>query len=304
MAKRSKQFFTKRFWSQLIFFFVVNPFGLLSARWLCLPVFNCHSCPWAVTACPVGVIAKFVAMGMLPLLAIGVIGVFAALAGRIYCGWACPFGFLQDLLARVPLPKFSMPGLFRFTKYAVLIVGVLVLPYLLTDDSPWFFCRLCPVGTIEGAVPAKVQGWTAETAAAEDESSLEGSDEAHEGYYAGALESPAGLPWLRYAILAALLLWMLFTVRPFCRYLCPLGAILSLFNKFSIWRMGVDQQNCRECGRCGRECLMDVEIYRDPGSAECVRCLECNSCEAISRRGTLFGRVRSRRSGPDSARDD
>jgi len=277
MAKRARELLTRRFWWQALFLVLVNPVGLLSQKWLCLPVFNCHSCPWAFTACPIGTIGKFAAVALVPVLVIGTIGVFAVVAGRIYCGWVCPFGFLQDIVSRVPLRKISLPRAFRFGKYAVLVGLVVVVPYLWTEKSDWFFCRLCPMGTLEGAIPVKVREWVSGPPAGDKVAANGG-----ETLEAPLDESASPVPGLRYIVLVGLLVWMAFTVRPFCRYLCPLGATLALFNKISLWRMGVDKERCTQCGRCGRECLMDIALYRDPGSAECVRCLECKSCEAIS----------------------
>ena len=71
-----------------------------------------------------------------------------------------------------------------------------------------------------------------------------------------------------------------------CRYLCPLGAGLAIFNKFSLIRITVDAQNCSHCGRCEQECLVDIasipENYR---SVECVRCLPC--LETCDKAGTV-----------------
>ena len=65
--------------------------------------------------------------------------------------------------------------------------------------------------------------------------------------------------------------------RPFCRYLCPLGAFYSLFNRFSFFQMRLDESRCVGCGRCERSCPMAVEVTRDINSPECIRCGKCRS---------------------------
>ena len=93
----------------------------------------------------------------MPLLAIGTLLAFGAAFGTLICGWACPFGFLQDLLGRVPTPKFRLPGACTGCDYAVLLGLVLVVPYFWGEDHWFFICRLCPAGALEAAVPFSIQ---------------------------------------------------------------------------------------------------------------------------------------------------
>jgi len=80
---------------------------------------------------------------------------------------------------------------------------------------------------------------------------------------------------LKVAILLAFLLWMVRTKRPFCRFVCPLGAIWSPFNRLSSLHLTVDQSTCTECDACRRVCPVDISIHEDPASTRCVRCAEC-----------------------------
>ena len=63
--------------------------------------------------------------------------------------------------------------------------------------------------------------------------------------------------------------------RPFCKYLCPLGAIYGLFNKFALYRMDLDEEKCVRCGKCAKECRMCVDPSKTPNSPECIRCGDC-----------------------------
>ena len=95
--------------------------GLFQLHSICFPVFNCHSCPISVFACPLGVIGQFSGVGLIPLSVIGVVALGGLIAGRLLCGWACPFGLFQDLLYKIPYVKFQIPSWTRFIKYVVFL---------------------------------------------------------------------------------------------------------------------------------------------------------------------------------------
>lgn len=235
------------------FFFLVNAAlfsPLLRLKQICVPVFNCYSCPIATFSCPIGVLGHFSAWHLVPFVTLGILGLFGAGLGRLVCGWACPFGLFQDLVARLPAPKFRLPQPLQWLKYAVLVGWVLILPYFLGVESPFFFCRLCPVGTLESGLPRLFQGQT--------------------------------LPAAPLAIFVGLTVLMAFTVRPFCVSLCPLGALLALFNRFSFYRLAVREEDCTQCGICERVCPVGIKIYEHANSAECIRCLDCKHCPALT----------------------
>ena len=63
--------------------------------------------------------------------------------------------------------------------------------------------------------------------------------------------------------------------RPFCKWLCPLGAFYALFNRVSLFQMKVDKNKCVSCGKCARACKMDVDVTKTPNHTECIRCGMC-----------------------------
>jgi len=97
----------------------------------CSPGFTCHGCPWATFFCPAGVVAYSSAVRRIPYFALGSVLLIGALTGRLVCGFVCPFGFLQDLLHRIPTRKFKLPVFTRYLKYAALALLVLILPFAL-----------------------------------------------------------------------------------------------------------------------------------------------------------------------------
>ncbi len=105
-------------------------FGV-SLRKICAPGFNCHGCPLSTFACPIGVFSFSSAIHRLPMLAVSFVLFVGLASGRLICGFACPFGLFQELLMKIPLPKFRLPRCLRYFKYLALLMLVFVLPYAL-----------------------------------------------------------------------------------------------------------------------------------------------------------------------------
>ncbi len=232
----------------------------------CVPGMNCYSCPGAFGSCPIGAMQSLFD-GRRRKFAFSVIGYLAALGllvGRFICGWLCLFGLVQELLYKIPLPKRKVPRkldrVLRFLKYGVLLVLVFALPFFWRNElgiGEPFFCKyLCPVGTLEGGVPLVL--------------------------LQEQLRSTVGFlfRW-KFAVMALVLLSSVFVHRPFCKYLCPLGAFYALFQKVSILRLALDKEKCVSCGKCEKACPMDVKVTCDPNSTECIRCGACvHACPA------------------------
>ena len=88
--------------------------------------------------------------------------------------------------------------------------------------------------------------------------------------------------------LAVLLLLSVAVYRPFCRYLCPLGAVYGLFNPIAFYRFTVEQDACTHCGKCQKSCPMDLPVRDAPNSPECIRCGKCiHACPHDALHSTL-----------------
>ncbi|MBR0207602.1 MAG: 4Fe-4S binding protein [Oscillospiraceae bacterium] len=235
-----KGFFTGRIWQG-------------ASKGVCVPGLNCYSCPGAVGACPIGSLQSFLGSRpvRIPYYIVGLLVFFGALLGRAVCGFLCPFGFLQELLHRIPFPKkikgFRGDGVLRRLKYVILaLLVVLPLFFALTP----FFCKyLCPAGTLAGVLLAL-------------------ADKAVRPLLGGLFAWKAALLVAIAAL--SLLIW-----RPFCKYLCPLGAVYGLFNRFALFRGELDADKCVRCGKCASACRMGVEPTAHVNSAECIRCGDC-----------------------------
>ena len=229
---------------------------------ICIPFLSCYACPMAIYSCPVGSLQHFMAIHSVPVLLIGMLGLIGASVGRMACGWLCPFGLLQDLLYKIPIKKIRIHKSLCGLKYFTLILLVIVIPYL--TAIPWF-SKLCPFGTLTAGIP-----WVF----------LNPSNP--ETGQAVIAPGDIGLFFLlKLFILGVFLTLFVMAKRPLCRTTCPLGAIFSLFNRFSIVQLKISDK-CRGCGRCQERCPVDIQVSKNTNSPECIRCLNCTSCKHVS----------------------
>ena len=225
---------------------------------LCVPGFNCYSCPGAVGACPLGALQNAIASSdtRIGWYVLGILLLFGAGLGRTICGWLCPLGLLQGLLHKIPTPKGKKNRITRVLsclKYVILAVFVIAIPFwygvLHGMPVPGFCKYICPAGTFEGAMGLL----------------------AHPGNR--QLYAVLGILFTRkFVIMLVIGLCCIFWHRAFCRFICPLGAIYGMFNRISYVGMRVDANLCNHCGSCVRSCPMDI---RRVGDHECIHCTKC-----------------------------
>lgn len=229
-----------------------------SGKAVCVPGLNCYSCPAASGACPIGAfqaVAGSSKFGFSYCIT-GFLILVGVLLGRFVCGFLCPFGWLQDLLHKIPGRKISTGRLkpLTYMKYAVLIGTVILLPALMTNDvgmgDPYFCKYICPQGVLEGALPLAAAN-------------------------AGIRSALGALFTRKLIILMAVGILSVVFYRPFCKWVCPLGAFYGLMNKVALLGVEVDRGKCVSCGRCAEVCKMDVDITRTPNHGECIRCGKC-----------------------------
>ena len=227
-----------------------------SLKSFCVPGLNCYSCPGAFGACPIGSMQSLSIKpgAFISYYVYGFILFIGVLAGRFVCGFLCPFGLVQDLLNKAPFKNFRERKVFKALnklKYVVLAVLVIGIPTALTlGGSVGFpaFCQwLCPAGTLQAGIPLVLLD--------------------------GRLQNAVGLlfAW-KVAVLVLLILLSIKIFRPFCRFLCPLGALYSLFNRISVVHIHVDKSKCNKCGDCNRACPMHA------GGTESAECIRCGAC--------------------------
>ena len=250
---------------------------------LCVPGMNCYSCPGAVGSCPIGSLQAVIGSWnfKFAFYVAGFLVFVGALVGRFVCGWLCPFGLIQDLLHKIPFPKklrtFRGDKLLRKLNYVILVVFVILLPMFLVDvmgqGAPYFCKLICPVGTLEGGIPLALMN--------------------------KSMHSVLG--WLyawKNVLLVATILLSIIIYRPFCKYICPLGAIYSVFNPISVFKYRVDESKCVSCGACSKSCKMGVDPVQNANHPECIR---CGLCKKVCPTGAISSGCLKRQSTADPA---
>lgn len=240
---------------------------------LCVPGLNCYSCPGAVGACPIGAMQAVIGSWnfKFAFYVAGFLVFIGALMGRFVCGWLCPFGLIQDLLHKIPFPKklktFRGDKLLRKVKYIILAVFVILLPLFLVDvlgqGAPYFCKLICPAGTLEGGIPLVLLNKSMHNV----------------------------LGWLyawKNVLLAITVFLSIIIYRPFCKYICPLGAIYSVFNPISVFKYRVDESKCVSCGACSKACKMGCAPVKNANHTECIRCGLCKKVCPTGAIGVLF----------------
>ena len=225
---------------------------------ICVPGLNCYSCPGATGACPIGAFQAVVGSSKFKFsyYMSGFIILFGVLLGRFICGFLCPFGWLQELLHKIPTKKFKTKKfkILTYLKYLILILTVIILPLLLTNTqgmgNPYFCKYICPAGVLEGAIPLSLVDKSIRNALGD-------------------------LFTLKLTILIMTIVLSTLFFRPFCKWICPLGAFYALFNHISLFKITFDQNKCISCNKCVKACKMDVNVKKDQNHNECIRCGMC-----------------------------
>lgn len=254
------KFQIKRLWSQILITISANlgPLGLKTG--FCYPFFYCNACPASTSACPLRSIEKSVYKSnyswnllLFPLLILGFVG---ATTGRAVCAWACPIGLLQRgtgnvarKLKKYPIIKkigqHKTEHYFRFTKYIVLLSLVVLTSALIG----FMFTDICPTGFLTGTIPTLILN----------------PGKFVFGFYF----------WAALVILILFLILIFIIERGWCRYFCPIGAILAPFSKISLIHVEVDKSNCINCNVCSYNCPMGIDVPNMNRDPECILCGKC-----------------------------
>lgn len=216
------------------------------------PFLYCYGCPLAYSACPIGTLQNFAALGICPFYLLGALGIYGTIFGRAFCGWACPFGAFQDLLGGLTKDKRKLRP-FTYSKF-IMLAFVIGLAWFFADT---IFCKYCPAGSLFAALPAPFFYPSLKL-----------------GFYFN----------IHIATLVLTVLLVLFFSRFWCRYLCPLGTI-GVFNRLSIVTVSLDSEKCTACLKCLDACPMGLEKLEEIGSSSdcivCGKCVEVCSTDAL-----------------------
>ncbi len=256
---------------QFLWFIITNSYfaGFINLRiytgklkTMCLPGLNFYSCAGALGSCPIGALQAVVGKKgrYFSYYVVGLLIFIGALIGRLVCGFLCPFGLVQDLLHKIPFPKkirtLPKEKILVKIKYFILLMFVILMPMFIVNfigNGDPFFCKLiCPVGTLEGGIPLVL--------------------------FQDIFRNAIGFlfAW-KVTLLIITIILAIIVYRPFCKVICPLGAIYSLFNKVSLYRYHIDMNKCIDCKLCSKNCYMNVDPVKDANALECIRCGKCKA---------------------------
>lgn len=267
------------------------------------PVLNCYGGPLSVFACPMGSLQQIIGIHRIPFFIIGFFIIIGIVIGRMACAWICPFGLIQDLLYKIKSFKISLPKFAPVLTMTFFVIGYLIAHFFFANflliwrilsvagfvvigivadnlikwqikkfdltavkfliligvalifayytGEPWY-CKLCPQGTLQAGIPLVL--W----------------DPVH------SLRRLVG--WLYYTKIGILIVTLVLSIpikRPFCRVVCPIGAIYAIFNKFSLLHLKLNAKECKTCRLCERVCPMGIEVHQNSNQLDCIRCFEC-----------------------------
>lgn len=265
---KKQKFARIRLWVQMIYTIITNGYlyGFLNGKiykgplkYTCVPGLNCYSCPGALASCPIGALQAALneRKVKVPFAVLGFFFVFGSIFGRFICGWLCPFGLLQDLLHKIPVfhKRKQLPGhsILKYGKYVVLFGLVIIGSSFVFSGFakvPAFCKYLCPSGTFMGAIPLLTMNEQLQM-------------------------QIGGLFYWKLLVLIVLVVLSMKVYRPFCQYLCPLGAIYGWFNRFSLVQIKWQKEACTSCMACKKACPVDLPPEKISVSTECIKCGKC-----------------------------
>jgi len=188
----------------------------------------------------------------------------AVIGNKLICGWACPFGALQELIYSIPILKKIKKKKLPFwatntLRGALFVAAVLVM-----------------IGVVGGEPGLSI----------------------YHQFNPFNLFNLSFETWIILATVIGALVLSFFVYRPFCQLICPFGFISWLAERVSLFRVRVDHDACTECGACIRACPLTAaraRVEKTPFGADCFSCARClNVCptDAIT-----YGWVFSRKTG-------
>ncbi len=180
----------------------------------------------------------------------------ALLAINAFCGWVCPLGFIQDMIAR-----FSAKVQKRFKPVRIAVKTLKTrAAFLAVVDRP---LRLLKYAVLAWAVTGAAVTGVLVFRDYDPWAALLNLTELSLGFGT--------------AVLAVILIASLFVERPWCRYACPLGAAIGLVSLLSPVYLKREPAACKSCAICTKACPMGLPVDKAETikSQDCIGCLEC-----------------------------
>jgi len=185
--------------------------------------------------------------------------------GRFFCGWVCPFGSLHHFIGFIGNRKKTTVQKIKLNQYRkAQCIKYFVLIFILA------MAVLQPLGVtlqtgLLDPMPLVTRSFNLVLLPIADQAV----------HFVSANERFYETGWLIFAIFTAAVLLNLVIPRFYCRFICPLGALFGILDRFAIWRIGKNQSHCINCKLCEQSCEGGCEPGGNIKISECVLCFNC-----------------------------
>ena len=272
-------------------FTLIYPYIKLEPIPFGLPILASINSPYTAIYSSLDLIQLELSQPEFPWIVVGTIFLIGAVVGRAFCGWVCPIGFIQDIITTLkgkldfvsPRTQKTAKKLKYYVLFlTMLISGTLGLALYLGVGSDYKtaldifatgpFTAISPDGTLFGTVPALLRLLSQNLA------SIITRPPTIQEVWAQLNKVPPLLA-LRLLILVGFFGAAWKVPRFWCRYVCPTGALMAVFQRYSFAGIKRDPVKCTKCPHCEIKCPMQINIldlpwekFNDP---ECIMCMEC-----------------------------
>lgn len=187
------------------------------------------------------------------------------LVGRFFCSWLCPFGTLHNIVSWLAHRNKKVNQKIELNRYrkAHIIKYLVLIIFLIMAALP-FTSRIVQTGLLD---PISLFTRSVSIILLPIMDSTHNLTSAVTRYYEGA--------FIILALFIALTLLNLIIPRFFCRFLCPLGALMALLSRFAIFRIGHNENKCHSCDVCEKNCQGGCEPGKEIKHSECLLCFNC-----------------------------